>query len=134
MQKTETKAFSAEFLIEWMKEHQVFQNMWDPKKTHLQIVQRTDTIFLLLLKEDKFETDLLKLFWSLREDGYQAEVFKIISDNCFWLKEHHVAFIFDELTNAPAEKLNTAEFDCICDLGKYNKSTEFSTKVCDFFW
>jgi len=97
-------------------------------------VQRTDAIFLLLLKEDKFDKDLLSLFWSLREDSYQAEVFKIISDNCFWLKEHHVAFIFDELTNAPPEKLNTAEFDCICDLGKYNKSSDFSTKVCDFFW
>jgi len=132
--KTETKAFTAEFLIEWMREHQVFQNMWDPRKTHLQIVQRTDAIFLLLLKEDKLDDELLSLFWSLRENDYQTEVFKIISDNCFWLKEQHVSFIFNELTNAPAEKLNTAEFDVICDLGKYNKSTDFSTKVCDFFW
>jgi ubiquitin carboxyl-terminal hydrolase 34 len=36
--KTESKAFTADFLIDWMREHQVFQNMWDPRKTHLQIV------------------------------------------------------------------------------------------------
>ena len=62
--------FSVEFLIDWMNEHDVFSTIWDPKKTHLQIVQRTTDIFKMLLKENKLDEPILKMFWSLTKSDY----------------------------------------------------------------
>ena len=48
-----------------MIKNDVFGAIWDYKRTHLQLVQRSDEIFKLLLKENKLTEDLMKLFWSL---------------------------------------------------------------------
>lgn len=89
-----------------------------------------------MVKDDKMDEGMLKLFWSLAKSDhtYQAEVFKIISEASFYLKMSHIEFFFAELTQQPAEKLTMPEFDCLCDLGKQCKSPEFQTKVGDFFW
>lgn len=131
-----SNTFTTDFLIEWMRNNDVFATIWDPRKTHLQIVQRTNEIFKLLVKDDKMDLDLMKLFWSLAKSDhtYQVEVFKIISEANHYLKLTHIEFFFNELTQQPAEKLTMAEFDCLCDLGKYCHDPGFKTKVDDFFW
>lgn len=48
-----------------MVKNDVFNTIWDHKKTHLQIVQRTNEIFKFLVKVDKMDESLLRLFWSL---------------------------------------------------------------------
>jgi ubiquitin carboxyl-terminal hydrolase 34 len=41
--------FSGEFLVDWMETHGVFDILFDAKKTHLQLVQRSDEVLKLLL-------------------------------------------------------------------------------------
>jgi hypothetical protein len=90
----------------------------------------------MLLKEDRMSIDTLKLIWATAKSDhtYQAEIFKIINDVSLYLKIQHVEFFFNELTQQAADKLTVAEFDCLVDLGKYNHSDEFQTKIGDFFW
>jgi hypothetical protein len=83
-----SKTFTTEFLLEWMIKNDVFQSIWDTKRTHLQIVQRTDEIFKFLLKENKLDEDLLKMFWSLTKSDrdLKSEVIKIIQDCNYYLR------------------------------------------------
>lgn len=115
-----SKTFSTDFLIEWMTKNDVFNTIWDHRKTHLQIVQRTNEIFKLLVRDDKMDQTLLKLFWSLGKADItnQTEVFKIISESNYYLKRSHIEFFFNELTAQSADKFTQPEFDCLCDLGK----------------
>lgn len=117
-----------------MSKNNVFATVWDHRKTHLQIVQRTNEIFKLLVKSDKMDEPMLKLFWSLgkADHNLQTEVFKIISESAQHLKPCHVEFFFTELVSQPTEKLSLTEFDCLCDLGQH--SNEFQPKIKDFFY
>jgi hypothetical protein len=81
-----SKTFTTEFLIDWMTSNEVFKTIWDNRKTHQQLVQRSNEIFKLLLKEDRLDEPLLKLFWSLTKSDYQAEIYTIIRDTSFYLK------------------------------------------------
>jgi len=65
-----SKTFSTDFLIDWMITNEVFTTLWDPRKTHAQLIQRSGEIFKLLLKEDRLDDALLKLFWSLTKSDY----------------------------------------------------------------
>jgi hypothetical protein len=64
----------------------VFQSIWDSKRTHMQFVKCSAEIFKLLLKENKLDSKILNLFWSLTKTEYQSEVLKIISEVSIWLK------------------------------------------------
>ena len=77
---------------------------------------------------------LLKLFWSLTKNDYQTEILKIVGETSFYLKQPQIEFLFQEITSQVADKLSLAEFDCLCDLGKVCRNTEFQAKVSDFFW
>ena len=113
----------------------MFTTIWDARKTHAQLVQRSDEIFKLLLKEDKLDDKIMALFWSLTKSDYQPAVLKIISDCSYYLKQRHFDFLFNEITgNVPAEKLSIADFNCLCDMGKSAKSLEFLQKIVEFFW
>ena len=35
------QAFTNEFLIQWLRDHEVFTSLWDPRKTHVQLVSRS---------------------------------------------------------------------------------------------
>lgn len=50
------KSFTSQFLIEWMQSNDVFGILFDTKRTHLQLVQRTNDILKLLLQENMFTT------------------------------------------------------------------------------
>ena len=81
-----SRAFTTDFLIEWMVQHEVLATIWSPRKTHLQLVQRSDEVMKLLLKEGKLTIDLLEKFWSLAVGDFKSEVFKILNDVSFYLK------------------------------------------------
>lgn len=87
-----------------------------------------------MLKENKLDEDLLRLFWSLTKSEYQTEVLKIISESSFYLRQAQIEFFYNEVTSAPSEKLTLPEFDLLCDLGKQCKLAEFQSKVSNFFW
>lgn len=69
-----------------MQTHGVFDVLFDPKKTHLQLIQRCDEVLKLLLQEDLLSLELLKQFWALTKTDLRLEVFKIISDCSFYYK------------------------------------------------
>ena len=94
-----SKTFTTEFLIDWMTSNEVFKTIWDNRKTHQQLVQRSGDIFKLLLKEERLDDSLLKLIWSLTKIDYSAEIFKIISENSFYLKQPQIEFLFNEITS-----------------------------------
>ena len=80
------KSFTSAFLVEWLHENKVFNILFDPKKTHLQIVQRTNDVLKLLLMEDMFSLEIMEMFWSLAKTDYKFEIYKIINDVSFYLK------------------------------------------------
>lgn len=50
-----SKAFTAEVLVGWMRSNSVFDYLFDPKLTHLQILQRSADTIKLLLQEGEFD-------------------------------------------------------------------------------
>jgi hypothetical protein len=129
--------FTGQFLVEWMQTHGVFEVLFDPKKTHLQLVQRCDEILKLLLQEDMLDEELLQLFWGLARTDLRLEVYKIISDCSFYFKQKHLDFLFHRIKHeVPAEKLGMEEFTCLSELGRYSKdqAAGFQGKVAEFFW
>lgn len=48
-----SNTFTTDFLIDWMEKNDVFSTVWDARKTHPQILQRSNEIFKLLIKQDK---------------------------------------------------------------------------------
>jgi ubiquitin carboxyl-terminal hydrolase 34 len=87
--------FPGKFLAEWMQSHGIFDILFDHKKTHLQLIQRSDEILKLLLSEDMLGEDLLKQFWSLTKTDLRLEVYKIISDCSMSFRQQHLDFVFD---------------------------------------
>jgi hypothetical protein len=69
-----------------MQTHGVFDVLFDPRKTHLQLIQRCDEVLKLLLSEDMLTEELLAQFWNLTHSDLKTEVFKIISDCSFYFK------------------------------------------------
>jgi hypothetical protein len=135
--RTTTTRLTDAYLVDWMQTHGVYDLLFDPKKTHLQLVQRSDEVLKLLLQEDRLSEDLLQLFWGLTKTDLRIEVFKIISDCSFYFKQKHLDFLFDRIRlDTPVEKLGMEEFTCLSELGKYTKDKEsgFQEKVAQFFW
>jgi hypothetical protein len=116
--------FSCSFLVEWMQTHGVFDVLFDQKKTHLQLVQRSDEVLKLLLSEDMLGLELLQQFWSLTKTDLRLEVYKIISDCSFYFKANHVAFLLDKIKSIPPEKLDLEDLNCLSELGKHPKDRE----------
>ena len=87
--------FTLEQLINWCKEHGVFDILWDSRSTHQQLVQRSNEIFKILPKEDLLSPELLQQFWNLTKSDYKSEVFKIINETALYLKQEHIEFLFD---------------------------------------
>jgi hypothetical protein len=130
-----SRTFNTQFLIDWMMDKQVFTTIWDANKTHIQLVQRSNEIFKLLIKEEKMTVELLDLFWNLTNTpAYKSEVFKIINETSFHLKTSHIEYFFNKITATPNDKLSMEEFNALGELGKYCKNAEFMQKVSNFFW
>ena len=77
------KVFTIEQLVAFMNESGIFGIIWDPKKTHMQLVQRSNEVFRVLPKEGLLTMELLAQFWSLSKSDYKSEVYKIINDSAF---------------------------------------------------
>lgn len=129
-----SKTFTAKFLVEWMEDNGVFAQVFDPRKTHLQLVQRTADILKLLLQEDRLTKEVLEQFWSLAATEYKFEIYKVINDVSLFLKEHHIAYIFEQFTHIPAEKMALEELQTLSELGKFSKDLDFKKRVSQFFW
>jgi len=125
-------------LVEWMQTHGVFDVLFGAKKSHIQIIQRSDEVLRLLLTEDMLSDELLAQIWSLtRADVFRNEVFKLITDCSYFFNQHHLDFIYDRIQkDVPVERLGMEEFTCLSELGKYAKdrSGGFQEKVASFFW
>jgi ubiquitin carboxyl-terminal hydrolase 34 len=129
-----TKSLSNSDIVAWLNENQVFSILFDTKKTHLQIVQRCAEILKLLLSEGALTISLLDMFWNLSKSDYKFEVYKIINETSFFLKQEHINYIFDQIKQIPPEKLAMEEFQCLSELGKYARDEHFKENVGDFFW
>lgn len=78
-----------------MHTNEVFALLFDPKKTHLQLVQRCTDIIKLLLSEKMFTPELMEQFMSLSRTDYKFEVYKIINECSFYLESEHINFFFE---------------------------------------
>ena len=64
---------------------------------------------------------MLEQFWSLTKADYKFEIYKIINEIAFYLKQEHINYFFEQIRLIPAEKLAIEEFQCLSELGKYAK-------------
>jgi hypothetical protein len=76
-----------------MKENDVFNIIWDPRRTHLQLVQRSTEVFRLLAKEKQLSEEILGLIWNLAESDYKTDVLKFVTDSAYYLDEEAGFFI-----------------------------------------
>lgn len=76
----------------------------------------------------------MEMFWNLAKSDYKFEVYKIINECSFHLKQPHIDFFFEQIKQVPAEKLAMEEFQCLSELGKYSRDEQFKFKVSSFFW
>lgn len=129
------KNFSSEFLIEWITDNGLLDIIWDPKKTHLQLVQRSNDIFRLLSKEKKLDENILKKVMLLvNTPEYKVEALKFITDNSFFLETEQKQFFVRAIASAPVDQLKNCDFEAVCDLSKLNTNQEFNDYVFDFFF
>ena len=129
--------FSGKYLVDWMLEKGVFGILFDAKKTHLQLVQRCEEVLRLLLQEDALSPELLQEFWGLTKTDMRTEAYKIIQACSLSLRQQHLDFIFEQMSQHTArDKLDMEEFNCLSELGKYAKhdGSNFQEKVAQFFW
>ncbi len=81
------KSFTAGFLLDWLEQNQVLQSViFDPKKTHLQLVQRSNDIMRLMLQEDKMTLEVMNMFWALTKGEYKFEIYNILNEIAMWFK------------------------------------------------
>lgn len=52
----------------------------------------------------------MEQFWVLAKADYKFEVYKIINEVSFYLKQEHIDFFFDQIKQIPKEKLAIEEF------------------------
>lgn len=50
------------------------------------------------------------MFWSLAKTDYKFEVYKIINDASFYLKQEHINYFFEQIKQVAPEKLAIEEF------------------------
>jgi len=87
-----------------------------------------------LPRENLLTMPLLEQFWSLSKTDYKSEIFKIINEASYLLKQEHVDYLFGQITETPTAKLGMEEFDALSGLGRHSKSAEFTAKTSEFFW
>ncbi len=52
----------------------------------------------------------MEMFWSLAKADYKFEIYKILNDVAFFLKQEHINFFFEQIKQIPSEKLAIEEF------------------------
>lgn len=77
--------------------------------------------------------DSLRSFWALTSD-YRFDIYKIINEVAVWLKQPHIDYLFEQLTQIPPEKVGLEELQVICELGKFTKDEAFKARTTDYFW
>ena len=80
------KTLTVTFLVDWITKNSVLDVILDPKRTHQQLVERSDEVYTFFLRE-KLATDEILLKWWNLQTSYKREVLKIISDNSFYLEQ-----------------------------------------------
>jgi len=78
----------------WITDNGVFNIIWDARKTHIQLVQRSGDIFRCFLKADLLSEQLLEQFWNLSKSDYKQEVFKILKECDYFLEQSQIEFLF----------------------------------------
>ena len=58
------------------------------------MVQRCTDIIKLLLQENMLDQTLMEAFWSLAKSDYKFEIYKIINEVSFYLKQEHIDYFF----------------------------------------
>ena len=72
--------------------------IFDKKKTHAQLVQRSqDTLKLYLSPENHLKEEHLKMFWALSKSDYKVDVYKILNDVALFFSQNHTDVIFEEI-------------------------------------
>ena len=108
--------------------------LWLSNKTHLQLVERSDKVYKLLLDEKLLNDELLQKLWDLSRQLYKSEVYKIINDNSYQLKQPHKEFLYNQITQSQVQKLDMADFELLEKIGRTETDTNFKAKVSEFFW
>ena len=129
------KVFTKEFLLDWLKKNGVLDVIWTPEKTHLELVNRSGDIFKLLAEEKQLNEQLLETIRNLSTSPfYKTEALKIIQDNAFHLTNEQKYFFVRAVAATPPDRLNTPDFECVCQLGRHSTSKEFADFVFEFFF
>ena len=54
--------------------------------------------------------EILEMFWGLAKTDYKYEIYKIITDVSFYLKQNHIDYFFAQIKLIPPEKIAMEEF------------------------
>ena len=122
-------------LINWMNQNSVFGILWDPRKTHLELVKQSKDIFNILAQKRLLTPELLEAFWNLGTDrAYKSEVFQILRSSSA-LSPNDLTWILGKIEATDPQLIGKEEFEVLA----YNP--KFKSRVGDvgqrsgaYFW
>lgn len=109
------KTLTVTFLFDWITKNAVLDVILDPKRTHQQLVERSDEVYTFFLREKVATEEILLKWWNL-QTSYKREVLKIISDNSFYLEQEQKIFFFEQVIKLPVNQLDTQDFELLSKL------------------
>jgi hypothetical protein len=104
------KNFKAEDLTKWIKENNILDYLLDPRKTHIQLVQRIGDILKVLAFEDCLEDQDLEMIWALSNSSYKQEIYKAMNEVSVSFKPKHSNFFFTKITERNPNEFRVEDF------------------------
>lgn len=66
--------------------------------------------------------------------AYKPEVYKIINDYSYHLKQPHKEFLSSKIMDQSASNLDMSDFDLLSEIGRWGQDDDFKRKLAEFFW
>ena len=127
------KTLSVEFLVDWINKNGVLDVILDPKRTHQQLVERSEEVYMFLLREKQASDEILLKWWNL-QTSYKREVLKIISGNTYVLDLNQKQLFFEQVLKLPVAQLDTQDFELLNKLSAGSAEKDLQNKLANFYW
>jgi len=92
---------SAEFLKEWLIEHNILDKVLD-ENTHSEIIKRSSVIFIFLANKKEITTDIIEALWNCQQEKHEdivLAIYNTIKNIVEFLSPEHIQFIYDKIKN-----------------------------------
>ena len=117
-----------------MAGNDVFNILWDPRRTHQELVKQSNQIFKELARQQLLKDDLMGAFWHLGSDNsYKDAVFKILKETTD-LDKDQLLGVIRRMELTPTQNIGHQELETLAGNMKFNTNEDLRKRSFDFFW